>query len=185
MKEKLLLARVATPERVPSDRKYIGEHLDAVAQHAHFRRSRVSPAHGNLHCAQSMVPRQVQQLGIKTEAFDALLLEDDAALFTAEHFEAALRIDKRQPQYDSNNLVENDASKFAERGFVHADQTAVHGARADGHIVVFQSLYELPGFFDRCGKVRVREKSNSTPRFLHAVTDAIAFASVHPIRNHA
>jgi len=46
----------------------------------------------------------------QNEAFDALLLENDAALFTAECFEAALRIDKRQPQNDSNDLVENDAA---------------------------------------------------------------------------
>src|SRR6266850_560854 len=126
-----------------------------------------------------------QRTGIKTEAFDALLLENDAALFTAECFEAALRIDKRQPQNDSNDLVENDASKFAERRFVNADQTAVHGARADGHIVVFQSPDELPGFFDRCGKVRVREQSDFAPRFLHAMAHTIAFAPVYPIRNHA
>src|SRR5712664_3396872 len=144
----------------------------------------MSPAHRDLHRAQSMMPRQVQQFGIKTEALDALLLENDDALITAERFEAALRIDKRQPQNDSNDLVENDARKFAERRFVHADQAAVHGARADGYIVVFQSFYELPSFFDRRGKVRVREKNDFAPRFLHAVAHTITFAPVYAIRNH-
>src|SRR6266403_5616252 len=145
----------------------------------------MSPAHRDLHRAQSMMPRQVQQFGIKTEALDALLLENDDALITAERFEAALRIDKRQPQNDSNDLVENDARKFAKGSLVHGDQVAIQRARTDSHIVVFQSLYELPGFFDRCGKVRVREKSDFAPRFLHAVADAVAFAAVHAIRNHA
>src|SRR5712692_549864 len=110
-RENLLLARVAPGEGIPPDRKYVREHLDAVAEHIHFCRGRVSPAHGNLHRAQSMMARQVQQLGIKSKALNALLFENDAAVFSAECFEAALRIDERQPQNDSNNLVENDDRK--------------------------------------------------------------------------
>src|SRR6266850_1154844 len=145
----------------------------------------MSPAHGNLHCVQSVMARQVQQLRIKSEALDALLLENDATLFTAECFEAALRIDEGQPQNDANDLVENNARKFAERGLVHGDQAAVHGARTDSHIVVFQGLDELSSFFDRCGEIGVREKSNSATRFLHAVAHTIAFAPVYAIRNDA
>jgi len=30
-------ARVTAPQRIPPDREYVDEHLNAVVQHAHFR----------------------------------------------------------------------------------------------------------------------------------------------------
>src|SRR6476661_2784530 len=131
------------------------------------------PAHGNLPCVQSVVARQVQQLGIKSEALDALLFENDAAPFAAEGLETALGIDKRQPQHDSHDLIEKDARKLTESRLVHGDQGAVHGARTDSHITVFQGLEELPSLFNGCGKVRVGKESNSAPCFLHTVADAV------------
>src|SRR5256885_12603274 len=96
------------------------------------------PAHRNFNRAQAMTPRQIQQFRIEPEALNRLLLEDDAAALAPERFETALRIDERQPQNASHNLVEDDSGKFSEGGFVHADQSAVHGPRANGHVIGFK-----------------------------------------------
>src|SRR6266700_6944441 len=95
------------------------------------------PAHGNLHGAQAVMTRQVEQFRVESEALNPLLLEEDGAALPAKSFETALRIHEREPQDDSNDLVENDSREFAQAGFVHADQAAIHGARADGNIIGF------------------------------------------------
>src|SRR5216683_5729579 len=116
------------------------------------------PAHRNFNRAQAMMPRQVQQLRVESESLNRLLLEDDAAALAPERFETALCIDKRQPQDASHNLVENDSGEFAEGRLVHANEAAVHRPGANSHIIGLQSLDELAGFFNRCGKIRIREK---------------------------
>ena len=91
------MPRVAVEEGIPSDLEHIEEHLDAVAEHADFGRGGMAPAHGDFHGAQTMVPRQIQQFRVKSEALDGLLLENDLAAVADEGFEAALRVHKRQP----------------------------------------------------------------------------------------
>src|SRR5258708_28332119 len=143
------------------------------------------PTHGYLHRTQSMVPRQVYQFRVEPESFDPLLFEDDAAALALERLETALRIDKRQPQDDSHNLVENDSRKFAEGRFAYSDQAAVHRPRANRHVVSLQSVNEFSGFLNRRGKIRVREKRNAAARFLHAVAHAVPFAPTDTILHHA
>src|SRR5712664_1998044 len=143
------------------------------------------PAHGNFNRAQAMMPRQVQQLRVEPKTLNRLLLEDDAAAFAPERFETTLRIDKRQPQDTLYYLVENDSGEFAEGRLVHADQAAVHRPRANSHVMGLQSVNELTSFFNRCGKIRVREKCDAAARFLHSAAYAVAFASIDTIRDHA
>src|SRR5882762_1337715 len=143
------------------------------------------PAHGNFNRAQAMTSRQVQQLWIEPEALNPLLLEDDAAALAPERFETALGIDERQPQNASHNLVENDSGEFSEGGFVHGDQAAVHRPRADSHVMDLQGVNELIGFLDRRRKICVGEKRDAAARFLHAVSYAVAFATIDAIGNHA
>src|SRR5260370_27907549 len=131
------------------------------------------PAHRNFNRAQAMMPRQVQQLRVKPESFNPLLLEDDAAAFAPERFETALRIDKRQPQDASYNLVKNDSGKFAKGSLVHADQAAVHRPGANSHVIGLQSVNDLPDFLNRRGGIRVREKCDAPARFPHAVAYAV------------
>src|SRR5216683_4193777 len=142
------------------------------------------PAHGNLHGVQAVMTRQVEQFRVEPEALNPLLLEEDGAALPAKGFESTLRIDERQPEDDSNDLVENDSREFAQAGFVHADQAAIHGARPNGDVIGSQSVNELAGFFDGCGKIRIREKYEAATRFLNAVTDAKALAAVYAIRNY-
>src|SRR5438876_5941448 len=115
------------------------------------------PAHGNLHGAQAVMTRQVEQFRVESEALNPLLLEEDGAAVPAKGFESTLRIDERQPEYDSNDLVENDSREFAQAGFVHADQAAIHGARANGQVIGPQSADALAGFFARRGTIRIAE----------------------------
>src|SRR5713226_10253874 len=145
----------------------------------------MSPSHGNFHRAQTMMPREIQQFGVESEAFDGLLLEHDGATLAAERFEAALRVYERQPKDDSYEFVENDSGEFAEAGFMNRDQASVDGPRADGQIVLLQCLNELVGFFNRRGKIGVREKHNPASRFLHAVAHAVALAPVDSVRYHS
>ena len=70
------------------------------------------PAHRHLHRGQAVVPRQVQQFRIEAKPLDGLLLEDHPAPFSPEGFESALGVHKWQPQYGSDNFVEDDARKF-------------------------------------------------------------------------
>src|SRR6266705_7028195 len=71
------------------------------------------PADGNLHGAQAVMTRQVEQFRVESEALNPLLLEEDGAAVPAKGFESTLRIVERQPEYDSNDLVENDSREFA------------------------------------------------------------------------
>ncbi len=159
--------------------------MEAVAKHADFCRGRMTPAHGNFHGAQAVVPREIQQLGIEAKALDRLLLENDTATLAPEGFKAALSIYEGQPKNDANNLVENDACKFAERRFVDGDETAVHRAGSDGNVAVvsLQRVDEFVGFLDGRGKVGVGEKDKWTSRFLHTVTHAVTLAAVDSVRN--
>src|SRR6267378_427866 len=143
------------------------------------------PAHGNFNHAQSMTPRQEQQLRVEPETLNRLLLEEDAAAFAPERFETALGIDKRQPQDASHNLIENDSSEFAERRLMHADEAAVHRPGPNRHVIGVQSVDEFAGFLNRRGEIRGREKCDAAVRFLYTVAYAVAFASIDPIRNHA
>src|SRR6266849_5991049 len=143
------------------------------------------PAHRNFNRAQSMTPRQVQQLRVEPETLNRLLLEDDAAALAPERFEAALCIDERQPQDGSHNLVEDDSGKFAEGRLVHADQAAVHRPGADSHVIGVQSLDEFAGFLNRRGEIRVREKCDPAARFLHPAAYAVTLASIYAIRDYA
>src|SRR6266849_2390862 len=93
----------------------------------------MAPAHGDFDGAQAMMPRKIKQFRVEPEALDGLLLENNLATFAVEGFEAALRVHKRQPQDEANELVENDSSEFTERRLVHGDEAAIHGARADSH----------------------------------------------------
>ncbi len=68
---------------------------------------------------------------------------------------------------------------------MHGDQTAVHRPGANRHIIRLQRINEFSGFFDRRGKVCVGEKRDASPRFLHAVANAVALTVVDAIRNHA
>src|SRR6266849_564765 len=143
------------------------------------------PAYRNFNRSQSMAPRQVQQLRVEPESFNPLLLEDDAAALAPERFETALRIDKRQPQDASHNLVKNDSGKFAKGSLVHADQAAVHRPGANSDVIGLQSINEFAGFLNWRGEIRVREKCDAAARFLHAVANAVTFAPVDAVRNHA
>src|SRR6266478_2354394 len=142
------------------------------------------PAHGNLHGPQAVMTRQVEQFRVEPEALNPLLLEEDGAALPAKSFETALRIHEREPEDDSNDLVENDSGKLAKRRLMHADQAAIHGARANGDVIGSKSVDELAGFFDGCGKIRIREKCDAATRFLNAVADAIALAAVYAIRDY-
>src|SRR5229473_1485527 len=141
------------------------------------------PAHRNLHGAQAVMTRQVEQFRVESEALNPLLVEEDAAALPAKSFETALRIHERQPQDDSNDLVENDSGKLAKRRLMYADQAAIHGARPNGDVIGSQSVDELAGFLDGRGKIRIREKYEAATRFLNAVADAIALAAVYAIRD--
>src|SRR6266566_3832595 len=102
------------------------------------------PAHGNLHGAQAVMTRQVEQFRVESEALNPLLLEEDGAALPAKSFETALRIHEREPQDDSNDLVENDSGKLAKRRLMHADQTAIHGAGAMATSLVPRASMSLP-----------------------------------------
>src|SRR4029077_9306787 len=99
---------IPAPQRIPANHENVQKHLDTVAPHAHFSGRRMRPAHRNFHRAQAVMPRQVQELRIKAEALDALLLEDHAAAFTAKGLEAALCIDKGQTEDGAHDKIEND-----------------------------------------------------------------------------
>src|SRR5208282_5634827 len=96
-----------------------------------------------------MTPGQVQQFRVETKALDRLLLEDHPAALSTEGLEPALRVHKWQPENDAHDSVENNAREFPERRFVHFDQVAVHGARANRHIVILQSRKKFTRLFDR------------------------------------
>src|SRR5215472_12640925 len=149
------LSRIPPTEGVPADSENVEEHLHAVTEHADFRGRGVSPAHGNLDGAQAMAQGAEQQLRVEAEPLDGLLLENNPASLAKEGFEAALGVDKRQPQGYANDFVEQHSSEFAEGRLVHSNQAAVDGARANGHVEVFEGIDELVGFFDRRGEIGV------------------------------
>src|SRR5271156_3894463 len=110
----LAFFRVAAREGVPSDDEDVGEHLQAVAEHADFGARRMRPADRDLRGAQTVMPGKVEQFGIEAETLDALLFKNDFAGFALKGLEAALRINKRKAQCETHHRIEDDAGKFAE-----------------------------------------------------------------------
>src|SRR6266850_2196047 len=90
-----LRTRIPPHHRVPANDKNIQEHLQAVAYHAHLGGRRMRPTYRNLRGAQPVMTRQIEDLRVKAESFNALLLKNHHAGLAAERFESALRIDKR------------------------------------------------------------------------------------------
>src|SRR5260370_34904328 len=95
----------------------------------------VRPPHGNLRDAQSMAVRDKQNLRVKSETGDALLLKNDPRAFPAEGLEPALSIGKAEPHGPANKTVEQDAGLLAESGLAHLDQAAVQRPGTDGGVV--------------------------------------------------
>src|SRR5579859_3868331 len=146
---------IPAQKRVPADRENVEKHLNAVAQHIHFRRGRMPPAHGNFHGAQPVMPRQIEQFRIEPEPFDALLLEYDFAALAPECLEPALRIDKGKSQDQPHYGVEHNAGEFPETRLMDGNEAAVESPRSNRDIVGLQRFEELWRFLDRRGKVGV------------------------------
>jgi hypothetical protein len=64
---------------------------------------------------------QEQDLGIKPEALDPLLLKNDRCPFTVECFEAALRVGKIDPCDPADQTVKQVARLLAKCGLVNFD----------------------------------------------------------------
>src|SRR5271155_372686 len=110
----LALTRVAAGERVPANDENIGEHLQAVAQHADFRSGRVCPAHGDFRGLQAVMASQIQQFRVEAKTLDTLLGENYFAGRALESFEATLGVDEGEAQTKTDHGVEDDAGEFAE-----------------------------------------------------------------------
>src|SRR5271156_1624535 len=104
-------AGVAPGQRVPANDEHIGEHLQTVAQHAHFRSRRMRPTHRYFRRMQPMMPSQVQQFRIEAKALDALLLKNYFARFALESFEPALGVYKRKSQTKTYDGIEHNAGE--------------------------------------------------------------------------
>src|SRR6516165_5040467 len=131
------------------------------------------------------MPREVKKLRVKAEPLNGLLLEQDPAPLAAKSLESALCVHKRQAQDDAHDFVEDDAGKLAEERLVHLDQAAVHGARADGHVMRLQSREKFLRLLDRRGQVRIGEQNGVASRFERAEAHAITFSAVNAIRQGA
>src|SRR6266853_176711 len=116
------------------------------------------PAHWNFNGLEPVMASQIQQFGIKAETLNALLVKDNATALAAECLEATLRVHERKPQNDSNDTIENNSGKFAKRRFVDFDQLSIHGARADGHVVLAERGEKFVRFLDWGGKIGVAEQ---------------------------
>src|SRR5437016_10795020 len=101
-----------------------------------------------------MMSGQVEQFRIEAEPLDGLLVENNPATLAKEGFEAALGVDKRQPQDDANDFVEQDSREFAER-------------RSEEHTSELQSLTNLV-----CRLLLEKKKSFSTCISLRGVAFA-------------
>jgi hypothetical protein len=98
-----------------------------------------------------MTPREIEQLGVESKPFNALLCEKDLAALATEGFEAALCVHKGKSKDNAHDRVEDDASDFAETRFMNADETAIEGAGTDGYVIGLQGVDKFGSFFDRCG----------------------------------
>src|SRR5713226_6612346 len=139
------------------------------------------PAHWNFNGLEPVMASQIQQFRIKAETLNALLVKDNAAAFAAECLEATLRVHERKPQNDANDTIENNSGKFAKRRFVDFDQLSIHGARADGHVVLAERGEKFVRFLDWGGKIGVAEQHVFASGFHHAVTNAVTFAAVFAV----
>src|SRR5437879_13864297 len=93
----LPLLRVAAAKPVPTDGEHFAKHAQAVAEDVNLGLWVVRPTHGNFDGAQTMAFGEEEDFGVEAEALDALLLKDDARVFAAERFKAALRAGEIQP----------------------------------------------------------------------------------------
>src|SRR3984885_16091767 len=128
-RESLVLDGIAAGEAVPADVDQVGEHPQAVAQHVDFCARIVSPANRNFRGAKSTALGQEQQLGVESESFDSLLVENHQAAFAHEGLESALGVLKRQSRKDSHPGVEDHSRDFPETGLATENQGGGEGAR--------------------------------------------------------
>ena len=85
---------VPAEQRVPANHDEIAEHPQAVAEYMDVGSCIVRPTDRHFGRAQTVALRQEQNFWIEAEAFDALLLEDNARALPHEGFKSALRIVK-------------------------------------------------------------------------------------------
>src|SRR5260370_40355076 len=120
-----LRTRIPPHQRVPANDKNIQEHLQAIAHHAHLGGRRMRPTYRNLRGTQPVMARQIEDLGVKAESFNALLLKNHDAGLAAERFESALRIDKRKSEKGAHNEIEKHAGRTTEDGLRRGHQLTV------------------------------------------------------------
>jgi len=88
----------------------------------------------------------------------------NSAAFALERLEPALRIDQTAGHKILLTILLKMIPRIRGKGdFVHGDQTAVHRREPIATSYVLQRINEFSGFFDRRGKVCVREKRDGVP----------------------
>src|ERR671924_589745 len=97
----------------------------------------------------------------------------------------ACQIKQFRVEPEALDFVENDSCEFAEARFVHRDEAAIDGARADGHVEMLERVHKLVRFLDGSGEVCVGEQNHTPTRFLHAVAHAVPFSSVYTVGHNA
>src|SRR5277367_3555568 len=109
--------------------------------------------------------RQKQNLRIKTETLDALLLENDPARLDDKGLKAALRVLERQPRENTYETVENHACNFPQPRLARCDQRAIHGSRSDRSVISgSNSGQQLFRFLDGRREVRIGKQPDASAR---------------------
>jgi len=105
---------ITAQQPVPADAGKIAEHHQTIAEHVNFCRRIVPPSNGNFRSSQAVTFREEKYFRIESEAFDALLLEDDSRRLPHERLEPALCIGEWQAGGDPHKTVEDHAGKFSQ-----------------------------------------------------------------------
>jgi hypothetical protein len=124
-----LPSRAVLPgELVQADPDEIGNHANPVADHPYLGVVGVTPSNGHLADAQPAPRSQEENLRIEAKAVDDLFLEERTRPIPVEQLEPALRVVKLQPQTDTHQAIEDNATGLAKSGLVSLNTTSIEGA---------------------------------------------------------
>src|ERR1035437_10123297 len=90
------------------------------------------PPHRDFRHPQSMALRQKQNLRVKPETLDSLLLKNNFCALSAEGIEPALRVGKTDPHDPAHHAVEEYARLLANYRLVDFDEGPIQGPGPHG-----------------------------------------------------
>ena len=125
------------------------------------------------------MPRQKQNLGIESPAFNFLQRKDTLGGVSSKSFESALRVGETQTKNEAERQIENSSKHLPVQRLWLGLQFRPQPARADRDVGAALDRFEqFLRLRHRRGKISVGKQANVAARVQHSIAHAVTFAAV-------